>query len=991
MVINKFTLQRLAKSGTIVLALTLLILQPVPELGITSTIKAAWPPEGIAIRCPITRDTGISSVGEEKIGNNGGSEQLKLKSQQELILFDIDPAPLKGKVVTGAILHIRSASPQETPLARVGVSTVASPWSEGSSKKYRTQIGSACFNQAAYQRQNWAYEGSTIMDVAFGRGHSIWKFSDCTQPDKDGWQACAVDPDVVAARVAGISQGFSLYDELGNIWSIEKGQFSYTYFPNRSIYSRESEGSTPWLEVWVRGADSAKAGRIDSIKVHTESMPAGEALLTWKTPLTVGVKKTLGFTATYKINGQDKEFPRYLIPMAGRPGEEVKMHIQGMSFGPNDVIAMTIWSVDSTGITGQPFTSKIKLSAGHQMLDIPETDIKPFPFNNNLPKIGKLKVSVVDLLDKIDPRTGIMIPAKKDGYKGGNHLYSAEKRLIRLQSARNETVAFQLNLEGVAQNISVDYIFDQNRRLKTRLYEFAYVHLSGDHGNEITIAPDPLVPLKGMFSIPSTSGVVRIPDQKNHSLICELYVPHEEAAGKKRGKLTIKVGEEAFTLDVDLTIWDFTLPNKLSFIPEMNAYGMVPFYNEPEYYRLAHEHRTCLNWLPYGWNGVPLSAPKWKGDRFDWVEWDHQVRAFLDGSAFKDLPRKGEPVDVFYLPFNENWPINLFKSYRASYWADEAFDNEYSKELINTFALFAKHCDESKWHDTFFQFYLNNKVYYRKNFKGSSAPWIFDEPMNTQDFWALRWYGILWHSGVHETKGNAKMWFRGDISYGQFGRDMLRGIMDVEYIGDNNPQKTRMKQTEQVLWGPSYFAEYGTANRIDAANTQPVLWCLSAWARNSIGVLPWQTIGGDNSWKTGEQTALFYPYQKSVVPSVRLKAFTRGQQDVEYLMLVRDVFKKPHYSVAEWLGKSIDVRGQVVKNSAGDAGTEVFEKGDILELWKLRYRIGKALSGKAPKYKRALVNWESPRWDIKRLPDIGYVQATPRVERYKPLFDSFGP
>ena len=120
---------------------------------------------------------------------------------------------------------------------------------------------------------------------------------------------------------------------------------------------------------------------------------------------------------------------------------------------------------------------------------------------------------------------------------------------------------------------------------------------------------------------------------------------------------------------------------------------------------------------------------------------------------------------------------------------------------------------------------------------------LSDEPIHTQDFWALRWYGLLWRSAVQPVKGDAQMWFRGDISFSQFGRNILWGIADVAYFGGNDDQKTRMKHDQQILHGDTYFAEYGTANKIEASNIQPLLWCLSAWAKGAMGVLPWQTIG----------------------------------------------------------------------------------------------------------------------------------------------------
>jgi len=861
---------------------------------------------------------------------------------------------------------------------------------------------------ATAEQKNSKSKGSRTV---FGHGHTIWKFAESTPPDKDGWQTCAVDPDVIAARVADLSYGFCIYDEVGNIWSLKNGKFQYTVFPNRFCYSRES-GSIPYLEIWTEKKDSVPPEAIKGIEFDTKEFPAGEALIRWITPEDSGGGKTLGFQITYKKEEIEKPIPRYLIPMAGKPGEEVRMHIHDIPFKPGEVISLIIRPVDSAGNTGNHLTKELTVSSGSDMPNIPEPDIEPFPSDTELPTAGMFKVSIVDMLDKINPETGVMIPPRQEGYKGGNHIFSAKKKLIRLQAAGNETVCFQLNLMGVTrqslvtsmkslvtgmksqikdskQNIRFNYIFDNAPNLKPRIYQFGYVNIPDKHGKSVSLLPDPLIPLK------SENGEIKplseSSDASNFSLICELYVPHEETPGKKKGKLTISVGKEILEFNVELTVWNFRLPDKLSFIPEMNVYGTVSPYSGYEYYRLAHEHRTCINRLPYGWDGNPHFAPKWKGEEFDWQEWDQKVAPLLDGSAFHDLPRKNEPVDVFYLPFSENYPVNLFDHYTPSYWADESFSEQYQSEMRLAFAAFAKHCEDKKWHDTIFQFYLNNKLYYREKYPKNSAPWIFDEPVNTQDFWAIRWYGILWHSAVSSVAKNARMWYRADISYTQFARNILWGVTDVEYLGGNNFQKTRMKHDEQTLFGRTFFAEYGTANKIEEPNTQPVLWCLSAWSKGSMGVLPWQTIGSKNCWNIAEQTALFYPHPDGVKPSVRLKAFARGQQDVEYLTLLSDIYKIPRFAVADWLKKNIDLQEKLFKTSETDAGTLLFEKGDVFALWRMRYKIGKILSDKAPPYRRSLVNYDTPHWNINRLPDIGYVPVAPEVESYKPDCDNFKP
>jgi hypothetical protein len=952
-----------------------------------------WPPPGHIVRCPVIGDTGISSVGEERYGSNGGSAKLKLKGPQEYVLMDFDDTSLRGKRIAGALLHLRSASAKHAPLGRIGISTVATRWGEGSAKRLGQQDGSACFAQAALRERDWSYAGSSLLDVVFGKGHTLWKFADCSPPDKDGWQTCAVDPDVIAANAAGMSHGICLSDEVGSEWSCRKGAFNYRFFPNRCVYSRESGNNAPWLEIWTDegGEDTLAPGPITSLNVLTEGLPGGEAIIEWTTPEDAGGGKTLGFMASYQNDKGRFPVPRYLIPMAAGAGEKVRMHIRDMGFLAGEPVILEIRAVDGSGNIGAGFTQEIELSEGTKEVGIHGAGIAAFKAEARPSSVGGLKVGVVDLLDKIDPINGRMIPAHSEGYLRGNHLFSAKGPIIRLQAARNETVGFQLNLEGHAVDIAVQYAFAADTGLATKLYRFGYVRTGESDWKPGSILPDPLMPLSGAFSIPFRAGTETLSGQKNQSLVCEVYVPHKAATGNVQGKLCVRVGKESLKIPVQLKIWDFTLPDKLSFVPEMNAYDTVSPDLGYGYYRLAHEHRTCINRLPYGWDGIPEFAPQWDGKGFDWDAWDRYVGPLLDGSAFNDLPRAGEPVDVFYLPFSENWPVSLESHYVPSYWIEEAFSDGYRQRLKTAFGMFARHIDEKGWDAPVFQFYLNNKVLYREKFDRSSAPWIFDEPVDTQDFWALRWYGRAWHEAVDPFQDHAKLWFRCDISNSQFSRNMLWAIMDEEYVGANDAQKMRMKHDERVQTGKGIFAEYGTANPIDAPNLQPVLWCLSAWSRGAVGVLPWQTIGSDRSWWVAEQTALFYPHGSDPVPSVRLKAFMTGQQLVEYLTLYSRLNGIPRYAMRNWLRQHIHLETTLVKETPADAGTSDFEEARAIDLWKIRYLLGESISKRAPVYRRALVSLSSRLMKLDNLPEIGYVVPAPMVESYKPACDHFGP
>src|SRR4051812_8261002 len=85
-------------------------------------------------RVEVTRDLWISSYEKEREGNNGASPKLKLKGIQEFFLLDFDPAPLKGKRVTRAELHVHTEGAES--LGRITVSSIAEEWVEGSGTSY---------------------------------------------------------------------------------------------------------------------------------------------------------------------------------------------------------------------------------------------------------------------------------------------------------------------------------------------------------------------------------------------------------------------------------------------------------------------------------------------------------------------------------------------------------------------------------------------------------------------------------------------------------------------------------------------------------------------------------------------------------------------------------------------------------------------------------------------------------------------------------------
>lgn len=911
-------------------------------------------PKGEPVRVAVTRDTWLSQFKGEDDGSNGGATQLKLKSNVEMSLIDIDPAALRGRVIEAATLHVRSTG--KPHLLRVTVGSFGSEWYEGTSSSYKPQKGSSSFRRKRHPDEFWTVPGSDLCSVMLGQGGTLWRMADATPPDAKGWQRIPVDPAVTAARVAGISYGFLLFDDTGSEWTRQGEKFTQEIFPNRFIYSRESgAASAPYLTVYLGAEDKSPPAVPAGITAEIQGLPAGEARVSWIAPKDDGPAGTIGFFVT--VDG--KEVPRYLIPLAGNSGENVSMHLRDLKLKPGAEVSFAVRAVDRAGNISIPAEARIRLS-DRRPNALPGTFPKPFTEAGPLPTLGNTEVSIIDELDKAHPVSGAMIPPQPEGYLAANHLWNAKEKQLRLHAARNEFVGFQILLRGPASNVQPSLTFEGKDSAGIQVAFGSYRHVDSKTGP----LPDPIVPL---------GDSEKIEGQKSASLYCEVYVSHEAAPGKRRGTLRLKAGDQTLDLAVSLEVWNFTLPDYLSFLPEMNCYGLPR--NERDYYRLAHRHRTVLNRVPYSQAGNVHDgcAPHWNGKTLAWSAWDRRFGPYFDGSAFADLPRKGVPLECFYLPIHENWPTPIDPNYNGDYWADRAFTPPYRQALVDVSRLMAEHMNARAWNDTFFQFFLNGKNNFKEaGWSRGSSPWLLDEPSNFQDYWALRYFGIAYHEGVAKAPGKAKMVYRCDISRPQWQRDSLDGLLDVNVVGGAVRHYARMVADRKEANG-EVAIEYGGSNAIEMSNLQPAGWCVDVWTKGNDGVLPWQTVGTAASWKKADVLSLFYPGRTAVegpLPSIRLKSYRRGQQDVEYLTLLMQLKNEPRWAIGQKVREELHLsgeRGVGDPKAVEDAGVIHFSRLKPQDLWALRVRIGQLLSDLKPAAKRRLVELRTPPRDVSKL------------------------
>jgi hypothetical protein len=123
-------------------------------------------------------------------------------------------------------------------------------------------------------------------------------------------------------------------------------------------------------------------------------------------------------------------------------------------------------------------------------------------------------------------------------------------------------------------------------------------------------------------------------------------------------------------------------------------------------------------------------------------------------------------------------------------------------------------------------------------------------------------------------------------------------------------------------------------------------------------VVPWQTIGRADSWKTPDQLSLFYPTANGPVPSIRLKAFRAGQQLVEYLAMYQALSGQDRTELGKTVLAEPGLLARLEKKSEADAGTSKFENSSAATLENLRLRLGFWLDAKAPANRE---RWHDPR------------------------------
>jgi hypothetical protein len=937
------------------------------------------------VQCPATADNWVEAPPWEpharESRNHGSDQDLIVNGRNSFALLAFDVSRTKGLRIEKAILRVHRR-PDPTPLTIVGISTISGfgPWIEGEANYFFARNGQA-----------WSYRGSDLADVVFGLGGSLYAYVRAREAS-DGWYEIDVPPQVATALITG--------DQFGLMLTDEKGQTRTRH----TLGSRES--AYPPVLIVEGTSTSSMRGPAPS-QVRTMAPRSTEALgHTSLRPGSVILHFGGAGAARYELRYSEspitarnfdeaKQVARWMLdPLAPNPGSLVT------SNSPHDEVNAIVeelrpgaeyyFAVRTTSATGQlgPVSpiGRIRASA-RTWPSLPEAPVStPAPMDI----AGPVRVWSFSELHKVNPQTGALLESGPIG--AGD---------VKLSGARNEFVAFQVAVESGTPVKDIAVTVDQplfaecklppiyQKTGAVQLYREWMVPDDKDTSATRPWYPDPLIPLNSTFDLPAADNSV--PHQRVQAIFVDVYIPHDAAPGVHHGSVAVRAGGRLLRkIAVDVDVLPFSLPDNLNFIVDLNAYGGVsggydirrgtPEYRTllQAYHRVAHLNRANLDILGYSHSGniEPDQAPPLAGEGSDtkvvsWSDWDAHFGPLVSGSAFADLPRASVPAPIVYLALFENWPGDLRKTYRwnipehpkttAEYQQlitrhaladgpiEEGFPRDYQDRFSAVARQFAEHIREHGWTHTQYQIFFNDKYYYKDPARSPGANgvswWLLDEPNHHDDYRALSFFGRLGKRWLKDYP-DVLMVFRTDISYVEFIRDQIADLIDIDCTSQHFFTKNRYLMDNRNRFGRTYW-NYATTNHPRESNVAMRAWSWRAWVSGADGIVPWNTVRGPEAWDRAEPLTVFYVGKRfglnAPFDCLRLKAFRRGEQDVEYMVLLARKKGWDREAVAHAVAATLHLSAETRQQDEEDAGAIGFDRVGDVQLDQLRLRLAGAL------------------------------------------------
>jgi len=212
------------------------------------------------------------------------------------------------------------------------------------------------------------------------------------------------------------------------------------------------------------------------------------------------------------------------------------------------------------------------------------------------------------------------------------------------------------------------------------------------------------------------------------------------------------------------------------------------------------------------------------------------LRTLFRRLAFADAPRKGVPLEIFYLPLHENWPSPMEGNYNGDYWADRAFPDSYRRTFVEVSRQMAEHFRDRGWNDTLFQCFFNGKVNYKeRGWSRGSCPWLLDEPSNFQTT------GRCATSGPRSTRGRRAPAAGPNCLplrhlSAAMAADALDGLLDYNVV--SGAFRTYRRHVLDRKEAQGRWSSIRDRERHRASNVAAGRWSLDAWSLGPTGYCP---------------------------------------------------------------------------------------------------------------------------------------------------------
>ncbi|NRA38539.1 MAG: hypothetical protein HRU15_10390 [Planctomycetes bacterium] len=879
------------------------------------------------LRLPATADIWLSDANDsERNSSAGKAGQIKLKTIQEMGAFRFDASAIKGKEVKSARLFLKVMGKKKDELRYMRVSTISQSWKEGDSNKAYGPASGATFLLAdADSKKHWSHPYSQFADVVMGSGQTITTYGEIKREGK-GWISIALTPELIYGQVNNVTDGLCVMDG-GNM----------TYF-NNFVASRESKNNEPHIRVVVGSelkntpaapvvsatADYEKADlKTGAMSIHIKSaadtyawnvLLDGKALQRWQIP----------FPHATQRSGLEQAHLTGRAPAA----ENVTFYVRNLP--PNKDMTLEVVALSPSGQASKTTVLKVRSSAART--DTPLAKALTAPAGKTQAHaLGKLHIWAVPGLVKIDPVKSTSIHGDMQGKGDGstaNDVWNGKG--ITLHGARGETVSYQLVIrrpdQAVVEGISVSPKALNNGSSKIDGTDFElFKNWYAKNGKNPRWYPAFNVPMKtdDSFSIPNAKRGIN--EQNNQSILVDVWIPKDAKAGLHTGTVSIAHAGKTVEIPVELKVYDFELPDQLSFFVEFNTYNVPK--NHLDYHRLSHQNRCVFN----PWRYRPKSSGTGKNNvvagknlTLDWTTYDKQVGPLVSGDAFKDNRRSGVPTPCLYLPFEDNWPVTLTqenyhykgpwvqfkghniqgkktknpkykqalddlnKHYQTAAYLGDDLQSDYTDGEAQAIKLFVDHFKQNGWDKTEMHQFYGGKKTHRIDY-ATNMWWMTDEPYHWDDWLPLQYFNNIWMKTIREIKADPKIWMsRGDISRPNWQGRVLDGVIQLNYGGFSD-----MRHNLRMRWLHENTGvtvrDYGGCGSPAMSYTQATSNVLHLYLSGASGFLPWQTVGKDRNLNNTADTALLVDGKRFDLPLVadmRLKGFRDGQQLIEYCVIL---------------------------------------------------------------------------------------------------------